>query len=273
MNDEQILINHYQHADNVQLAAMLGISLKAVRGRLYRLAKAGLIDLANRSIHRRFWTQDEQDRVVDMLRDGRGVRDIARALGRSPSAVHCWIERSEYGSIHAIRTGDILQVRSASQVAALLGVPDWKVGRWCTSGYLGGRRNLSAHTQWDLKRRKDGRPRTRNRTFLITDDALLMFIQDRRYWMLWRPEHITDPAWRDEAIEARRRAGGDWLTPQQVGDRLGYTASAVTEWVRRGQLPGTRVGHRLYIWSTDLDSFIPPGEAYLDRRQGKEHAA
>lgn len=65
-----------------------------------------------------------------------------------------------------------------------------------------------------------------------------------------------------------------FLTPRDVASTIGVTEPTVREWIRRGELPASRIGtngRRLLVSRADLDAYVarqsskPAREADLDR--------
>ena len=77
------------------------------------------------------------------------------------------------------------------------------------------------------------------------------------------------PRMRQVAREEVARAGLEWRwrTPEQAGELLGISAEAVRQRVLRGQLPGYRLGGRVYLDIKDLDALIGNGRYHGPRLQ------
>ena len=65
---------------------------------------------------------------------------------------------------------------------------------------------------------------------------------------------------RDELCAALERATPKWLTTEEAGARIGISASAVRERIRRGGLPAKRWNGRLYIAAASIDRAIEEAE-------------
>ena len=50
------------------------------------------------------------------------------------------------------------------------------------------------------------------------------------------------------------------LTPEETADRLRVKLRTVTNWLRRGTLPGIKVGHFWRVPEESLESFLHKGE-------------
>ncbi|HEX6293388.1 MAG TPA: hypothetical protein VFZ66_29675 [Herpetosiphonaceae bacterium] len=197
---------------------------------------------------RRPWTPDEVQRVVDLLSAGYGMDYITATVQRSYNAIVCYLRLVQPGGVTAIRS-DLLAVRSRIAVARLFGVAENRVDTWIQAGWLKARRN----------RRTQGHRRTK---YLITDEAILTFLECRDAWVMWEADDITDPDWREHAREIRAAAGGRWVRTSEIptyADRFRhYSRSGAGSWVDRGLLPSIKIQNVLYVWSADLDRFIPP---------------
>jgi transposase-like protein len=185
--------------------------------------------------HPRYWTEAERVQAGLLVEEGLSPARIARALGRSVTAIEVWMKR------HVKRR----QVRpyTARRVAALLGVPCSKtVTWWIAEGYL---REVRGH----------GLRAAHGQRHLVRRDMLIDFLKNRRYWHLWDPAKGTDAGLRD--VVARHRPRGRFLTTRQVGARFAVGHRAVNNWIRCGLLPAVRRGNWL-VWEGDLASFVPP---------------
>lgn len=50
-----------------------------------------------------------------------------------------------------------------------------------------------------------------------------------------------------------------WLSPAQVGERLGISHRLVQDWIREGRLPASRLGPRmLRVHVNDADRLLTP---------------
>jgi transposase-like protein len=71
----------------------------------------------------------ERDWLEEQLDAGRSIEAIAREVGRHPSTVGYWVRkhglRSTYVDRHAARGGI-----ARDELAALVGGPAWRSGRW-----------------------------------------------------------------------------------------------------------------------------------------------
>lgn len=97
------------------------------------------------------------------------------------------------------------------------------------------------------------------RTWLVDYEALIAWLEDERYWGLWDPERITDPALCEWACEMRRDAFR--LTPREIARLCGVRPGRVLRWIRRGQLPATSLPTAIrhshfYVLERDLRAFL-----------------
>lgn len=183
----------------------------------------------------RNWSAEQIARLEELLERGLNDQAIGRTLGRSANAVNVMRKRRGLAS----RTEHLL---SSHAVADRLGFGCSKsVVRLIRAGYLRGRR---------------GQRRGANRQWYVTEDAVLAFLEDERFWHLWEPARITDPDLRDWAMELPRPR---YLTLTQVAERYAVASGSVGNWLDKGVLPFVRRGNRL-IPETALAGFVPPCE-------------
>ena len=187
------------------------------------------------------WTDADVQRASELYLEGWPTVRIARKLGRSQTALYQALAASGL-TVRELRSDPYATVRSAHAVAVLFGVWPQAVQRWLRKGWITARRNKS----------------TSHSLLLITDDALLAFVETRDYWPYWSAERMTDPDWRDTALDARERAGGRWLRAVEVQARFSISAAGLMRWVQAGKFPaGSYVYHSrplgYFFWSTDID--------------------
>ena len=198
---------------------------------------------------RRFWTADEEAYLAEAIQGGLPTTQIARTLGRTYYAVS--VRLSKLGiSVPAVRQGAI-GVRTANQVAALMGVSRKLVERWIADRELVAKRGT----------KKRGTHR------LIADADLQSFLALRAAWPDWEPRHISDPDWRAAAEELRQAADGHWLATVEVGRQLYAAPQTVGDWVRTGRLPSMFRKGQYYVWSVTLAGFVPPLEQFTPERR------
>jgi excisionase family DNA binding protein len=56
----------------------------------------------------------------------------------------------------------------------------------------------------------------------------------------------------------------EFMTPEEVADRVRVTRRAVYDWLKDGKLKGYRAGSRWRIRPADLDAFLQVGEGKLE---------
>lgn len=255
--EDQFLIDTHSTLKVAEQAARLERPKGSTRQRRSELTRRGLIDPTKRKAARP-WTRQEHDMLIGWLQDGLGLRTIANRMpGRTYYAIEGYIERAGL-SVIQIRSNNIAQVRTAAETADLFGVPHWRVVRWIHYKWLYGRR--------DLKRARGVRKvKVQKPYYRVTDESLIAFIKDRRYWPAWSVEEMTDPFWREFAVEQRAAAGGEWVSTPELARRMRYSTSTVHGWYVRGlltEIEATEIDHTRYFWSADLEGFVP-----ADRRR------
>lgn len=187
------------------------------------------------------WTDEELQMAAEMLHEGWPTAKVARKLGRTVTALLQALSVAGIG-VRELRSDPYASVRAAYAVALLFGADPVTVRRWTRLGWLKAQHDRRIpHSLW-----------------LITDDALMTFIETRDYWPYWAPERMTDADWRATAEEARRRAGGHWLRGVEVQQRFNICATTMLDWLRDGRFPaGSYVYHSkplgYFFWSADID--------------------
>lgn len=188
--------------------------------------------------HARYWSEAEHTRARLLVEEGASVPTMARALGRSETAIEVWMKR------HVKRR----QVRpyTARGVALALGIPSRKTITWWIS------------RGWLAEVRGHGLGAGKSARHFVRHDQLVAFLKDPRYWHLWDPSKVADRRLR-AVVRLYREDGERFLTTGEVGDRLGVKHSTVTDWIRCGELPAVRRGNWL-VRERDLKFFVPPCE-------------
>ncbi len=182
---------------------------------------------------RKVWTAEDDMKLSDLIEAGRTVKQIAKAMGRSENSV----------KVRMSRTVECRRIRpmSARQVADALGVGCSKtVTRWMEQGWLNGRKGaLGAGA---------------SRRWLVTEDALMSFIEDRAHWHRWDASRIADPYLREWAVELRNER---YLTLGEVAARYFVVRGTVRKWIDEGRLPAVRNGNHM-VPESALADFVPP---------------
>lgn len=254
--EDRILIDTNATHTTQQQAALLGYTVTSVRGRRQHLRARGLLPSHERA-YGRVWTADERAHMEALVLEGKPVKQIAKVLGRGIPAIYSQIARYGLG-VSTLRGSIGLGVRSASAVARLMAVADTTVALWIERGWLKARRDNTWRSKNKKKRRNVGRPR-----FLITDENLMAFLEEKAAWVSWNVDKIADVDWREYACGVRASAGGEWLSTLDMAARYCYGDSTVLGWWQRGCMPGVRTilwRQTRYFWSGDLVGFVPPQE-------------
>lgn len=238
---QQLITTNSTHSAKEQ-AALLGINYGMVKYYRSRLIKAGRLDPGQRAHHRPY-TREDKILVEDLVSEGMPTALIAKRIGRTPGQVEDLI-RSCGLTIRAIRQR-VIAVRTLNQIAALFGVCYKAARKWVAMGWL-------------KARRASKKTRHNTTVFLITDEALMAFLDIRAAWPSWDPDQMTDPVWRQEATERRRAAKGQWVRLSELALRLHYTAHAIAAWLNIGSwdVESIRWGYWRYVWVPD--SGLPP---------------
>lgn len=185
---------------------------------------------------KRNWTTEQLTALEWMLDKGMPDAAIGKALGRSATAVQVMRKRSRLPS----RTERNYTCR---KLGSLLGVDGKAVAWWIRNRWLRGRQ---------------GQRRGRNRQWVVTEDALMEFLENRAYWHLWDPARLADRDLREWALEQRSE---QFLTLAEVARRFWVVESTVGSWLDRGELPFVRRGrgNRL-VPESSLRGWVPPGQ-------------
>lgn len=228
-------------AEQMQL---LGISRSYTLKLRSRLIRAGAVDPADR-VGRAAWTATKIADIQMALENGESLRTIARRCKTTPNAIIQALDARGL-SVTAIRQDALWQVRTLNQVAALFGVTHGRVTLWRQKKWLKARPNGS----WAARKK------TAFAYLLVSDEALLAFLQVREAWPFYDPDAITDPDWREAAQDARANAGGRWVTARDYAESRGYAPSYGAEQIRRGDvaLPTQKIGNQWYIWIADTEA-------------------
>lgn len=195
-----------------------------------------------------WWTAETDDylrRHYDSTVHGRGI-EIARILGVPAHQVRRRARQLGLG-----RPYNQPELYSASRIGRLLGVGNKAVTRWIRCGAM---RYVVGH------RAGTGRVR------LVSPEELVHFLHNPKWWYVWDPANIPDPAFRE--LTERIRGGAEYWTTGQVASWFEVSITSVNNWIKRGLLDAVRHDNWL-IRRTDAQSFKPPSH----RRNGTEEAA
>lgn len=234
--EDNYLIAAYATQPLAAQAAHLGRSASSINMRKSALRRQGRLP-KRQSVYNRLWSTDDDVHLIHLLQDGYSIQRIARKLKRTASAVQT--RAGDLGGVRRLRN-EILCVRTVHAVSQLFGVSFEMAKRWRRMGWLNVQRNAGAQGHG------------RYRQSLVTDTALLDFLQVREAWATWEPHWITDSDWRSEA--AAVRAGQPrWLSYHEVAERLGLTYHQVKKRAARGDFPTRRIGIWTFVWEPDLE--------------------
>lgn len=188
------------------------------------------------------WSSERLLVLKDYIESGYTVPQIAERMDITRIAVKRAVE-TKLGGIQAVRKG-IVKVRTQDEFAALMGVSRRTVAAWRKLKLIQPKRNRGVDYE-----HYGGR----QRGWLFTERMITAFLEDRHTWPMWEPSAITDPATRAFAEGLRREAGGTWLSPKQVGERLGFAQNSIRSRIVRGLLPAHRIGMTWWIWSATVE--------------------
>lgn len=186
------------------------------------------------------WNDDEVEKAAQLIYNGTHWRDIQASLGRTRTGIKRALAKRSF-LISELRQ-DYGGCRSIRAVAALMNVNHEVVTQWIANGELA--------------------PTTRRHHYrkhrFVSDDALMAFMADYRYWMDWHPNLVTEPDWRIYAQRCRDAVWGRWLTPNELAYILGWSSITVLRWIKKHQIPGVICRRDYYyIWSRALDGWPP----------------
>lgn len=247
-NDIGFLVDTHATYTVAKQARLLRRSVASVRQKRHLLIQAGVLPEHMRAASRP-WSDDEKELLIGLIQAGTSTREVAKRLNRTVASVHGYCE-VELGGVLAIRQNALASVRTRRQVAQLFGVSETVARRWAKKHWLWGRRNWGQRESTDAKRR----------SWLFTDEAIQKFVHIREAWMTWDPEGITDPGWREYAQDVRAKAGGYWIKSTEAAALRHYSEQSAWRWIAEYGLPAYFDGNTHWVWSTDLDAFVPPLE-------------
>lgn len=183
------------------------------------------------------WTDDMDYRVADFYGRGFTVTDIARKVLGNDSHHHRNLVSDRLKALDIVTTNRKREgYYSCQQLAEdFFGghVSRMTAYNWYRHGVLqGARKNV----------RKGG-------IRYIALEEILGFLERPDYWMLWRPEWITNDYAREYAEYLRAGVTWRWLTAEEAGDVLCVHPRSVLGYVERGYLPGVRRGKPFWVRS------------------------
>jgi excisionase family DNA binding protein len=227
------------HLPASDAAAELGIDVRTLTTYRSRLRRLHGVDVPYHAERQRQQRRDRAWRIEVLLAEGLPTRLIAQRLRCSPGIIRDTLKRERI-RITDIRSDDLDPVRSGEALANVFGVDDQTLQRWHRLGWLPGCHNRLSRT-------------SRSRKYFFTDRDVAALLRCREAWTSIQIERITDPNIRAELEHLQAEAGGHWLTPREVGERLGYCKGEINRLIRIGRIPATRIGRRNWIWSADLE--------------------
>jgi hypothetical protein len=249
---DQELIRTWSTHSGVEQAALLNRSYPFGKWRRGRLLKAGLVSLETRKANRP-WTEAERHTVETLASERVKLPAIAARIGRrskKPGAsVQCFLIRQGKPAT-ALAHKNPLRPLTASELAELMGRNSFRrrtLHALIDAGVLTVRHRVRKERKWQ--------------PILIDMTTFADFLANRRYWMVWDADAITDPDWRDEALRLRREADGHWIAMADWCRAHHYSPITSWFWIHDGLLPSAvQWGRRWYVWSRELETFIPPCE-------------
>lgn len=185
---------------------------------------------------RHLWTPAQIANLRALVDEGYSYDDIAARLGRTRGAVAMQCKRLRAGMRHTRAQ------LSAWEASRLLGMRNsYQVNLWIQRGWLAARKGATNH--WRIGWRD-----------------LITFIETRDNWMSYDPARIQDKALRAHLAQLQARSGGRWLTTAAVAHRYHAALNSVEHWIRRGYLPAIFRRRAYWVWSGDLEGWVPPYE-------------
>lgn len=238
-SEDQYIADRYGCMPFAQIAIGIGRTRDAVQQRAWRLCREGVLDVRTRYYHPQ-WSDADTQALREMVGDGLTRAQMARRLKRTPGAIEA--------HMHVLRLSWRKGSRyTLNRVATLMGVDSHAVTWWRDQGWL-----------------KVHRSKVRMGSYcmgFVEHDDLAVFVEDERYWHLWKPERITDSVWREWATELR--GGIRFLTTAEAGELLCMTHQAVNKAIHEGRLRGVKHGPN---WRIRADHLILLTRSRLPKR-------
>lgn len=182
----------------------------------------------------RRWTQEECVLLRTLFKDGYSTAAIAARLGRTRGAVHAKI--NETPGLYRLPRQKGGPIFTMQNVAQLLGLNLSVIVPHCQSGVFP--QALARH-------------RYKNAIWRIDADELRAWLHDKRSWSIWRPEQITDDAWRTELWRVRRH----WLSTTEARRLLSFSRSGFHRLIKTRRLRGERIGRTYWFKRTAIYHF------------------
>lgn len=251
--DSYVLMTYKSHTI-AQQQAFLKCSISQVKQARKRLIKQGLIHPKNSE-----WTELEDEELIDALRHGLPLHNLYRRELLAHRSIPAIYQRAKLlGGVQAIRNGEQAQAtisaaRSARAIARLLGI-SYSLMEWLIKES----HKDNPHRPFEYNRAGYTQPKKTRKPWIywINDDALMSFLDNQHYWMLYKPEQITDSDWAEYARQARAHLNGEWLSIAQVAKKVGYSQTWIVRLIALGRLKAIKVRFRWWIWSSDISSVV-----------------
>ena len=203
-------------------AELLGVSRSVIRDWRSRLYRAGVLRKEDR-LGVRPLRAEEIEHAATLARAGRSWQEISVLLGVSRARARRLVHRA---GIRGTRIGNGSQRDHLPET--------WTTTRFgrtfgFTQRYIAGlvRRGLLPDHRI---------VQCAGAGYVWTYDDVLAFVRDRRTWMLWTPQQISDPQMRRIADDARRSVDGAWLSTKELAAMLHLERTTLARWIREDEL-------------------------------------
>ena len=243
VDDEQFVIDTSTTLTTQQQSDHLGMSYAAVKERRSLLRSQGRITALG-GASSRLWTQEEDSDLKELIAEGYGIYSVVRKFrnrhNRTQPAIINRIDRlGGLDTLRAPRT--ILRIRSQDQTAELFGIDSHTVGIWIRQGWL----------KAEYSRRRKQRERKGGPKALITDAAILDFINLPDAWPAYTPDRITDRIWQEVAHEARTFT---WVKARGLARAWGFAPQGFSRYINEcaHDLRITTWGKAIYVHPDDV---------------------
>ena len=244
--DSYVLMTYKSHTI-AQQQAFLKCSISQVKQSRKRLIKQGLIHPKNSE-----WTELEDEELIDALRHGLPLHNLYRRELLAHRSIPAIYQRAQLlGGVQAIRNGEQAQAtisaaRPSRAIARLLGI-SYSLMEWLIKES----HKDNPHRPFEYNRAGYTQPKKTRKPWIywINDDALMSFLDNHHYWMLYSPDQITDPDWADYARQARADMNGEWYSIQQAAKIAQYSEQWIRQSVLSKSIKAIKVHGRWWIWS------------------------